>query len=214
MNFAYKLREKLKTDLFSQGDLKALPYPLSDAAIHNGISRALKSKDLVQLKRGVYLFSKKLRRGSISKFVIANKLYTPSYISFESALSYYGLIPESVYTTTSACYQRKSKVFNNELGDFSYDYIPCSDFFLEVTHDLSKGGVLIARPLRALFDLIYLYKKKYQSIEQLEDDLRIESDQLKKVVEKYSVAEMEELAKQYKKKNIIDFHELLIKAFK
>ena len=58
VNFAYKLRENLKVDVFGQTDLKALLYPMSDASIHNGVSRALKSKDLIKLKRGLYLFSK------------------------------------------------------------------------------------------------------------------------------------------------------------
>jgi len=214
MNFAYKLRGEIKRDMFSQNDLKALFYPMTNAALHNGVSRSLKSKNLVKLKRGLYLFSKELRQGSVSKFLIANKMYEPSYVSFESALSYHGLIPEAVYTTTSACVQRKSKNFKNDLGDFSYDYVPCLDFFLGVYHEMEKGGVLIANPLRALFDLIYLRKKRYDSIEEVEEDLRVETFNLKAEVKKYSVREIESLAVQYKKKIIINFYELLIKAFK
>lgn len=214
MNFSYKLREKLKNDLFSHYDLKALLYPASDASIHNGISRAIKSKDLIQLKRGLYLFPQKLRRSSLSKFLIANKLYGPSYISFESALSHYGFIPEAVYTTTSACYQRKKKCFKNELGEFTFEFVPCSDFFLAVTYEKNRDGALIASPLRALFDTIYLYKKKYQSIDQLYEDLRIESHLLREEVSRYSVAEIENLAKLYKKRNVTNFYLLLIKAFK
>ena len=85
---------------------------MSDVAINSGVARSLKSNDFLRLKRGLFLFSKKLRNGSISKLSIANKLYGPSYVSFESALSYHGLIPEAVYTTTSACFQRKSKILN------------------------------------------------------------------------------------------------------
>lgn len=214
MNFAYKLRNEIKADIFSQNDLKAVLVPMSEASIHNGVSRSLKSKDLIQLKRGLYLFSKNLRRGPVSKFLIANKMYGPGYVSFESALSHYGLIPEGVYTTTSACHQRKTKNFVSELGDFSYEYIPCSEFFLAVVHDKVKGGVLIASPIRALFDLIYLRKKQYESIQQLENDLRINLDLLEQEVNQYSVGEIENLAKQYKKKNIMDFYQLLIKAFK
>ena len=93
MNFAYKLRDEIKRDIFSQRDLKALLYPMSDAAIHSGITRCLHSKQILKLKRGFYLFAKKLQRDSISKFLIANKLYDPSYVSFESALSFHGFIP-------------------------------------------------------------------------------------------------------------------------
>lgn len=187
---------------------------MSEASIHNGVSRALKSKDLVRLKRGLYLFSKDLRRGSTSKFLVANKMYGPSYISFESALSFHGLIPEAVYTTTSACYQRKTKNFRNELGEFSYEHVYCSDFYRGIIHDELKGGVLVANPLRALFDLIYLRRKKYQSLDQIEEDLRIERDRLKEEVIKFSVGEIEDLAKQYKKKNVMEVYRVLIKGFK
>lgn len=214
VNFAHKIREDLSVEVFSQNDLKALLHPMSDASIHNGISRALKSKDLIKLKRGLYLFSKRLRKGPVSKLLIANKMYGPSYVSLEFALSHHEMIPEAVYTTTSACYQRKTKVFKNELGDFTYEYIPCSDFFLGVSHDKTKGGVLIASPLRALLDLIYLRKKKYQSVDQMEQDLRIEVGRLKEEINKYSVNDIEMLAQQYKKRNIIETYKLLIKAFK
>jgi predicted transcriptional regulator of viral defense system len=214
VNFAYKLREGLRVDLFSQNDLKALLYPMTNASIHNGVSRALRSKDLLQLKRGLYLFSKNLRRSSLSKFLIANKMYGPSYVSFESALSHYGLIPEGVYTTTSACHQRKTKNFKTELGDFSYEYVPCSDFFQGVIHDKEKGGILIATPLKAFFDLVCLRKKHYQTADEIERDLRIEMSELRAEVSKYSVSEIEELAKQYKKKNVMNIYNLLIRAYK
>jgi hypothetical protein len=214
MSFIHKLRQEVRADIFTSNDLKALLHPMTDAAIHNGVSRSIQAKDIVQLKRGLYLFSKPLRKGSISTFLIANKMYAPSYVSFESALSYHGLIPEGVYTVTSACFQRKSKCFHSELGDFVYEYIPCADFFLGVTYDKSKDGALIASAIRALFDLIYLRKLRYSSLNELEEDLRIELSLLKHEVQKCRLVEMEELAKLYKKKNVMDFHMLLMKEFK
>ena len=214
MNFAYKLRDEIKRDIFSQRDLKALLYPMSDAAIHSGITRCLHSKQILKLKRGLYLFAKKLQRDSISKFLIANKLYDPSYVSFESALSYHGFIPEAVYTTTSACFQKKNKTFSNALGDFSFDYIPTKPFFLGVVSNKQEGGVLIASALKALFDLIYLRRKTYDSVEELESDLRIEKSALEKEVSKFSSLELETLAKSYKKKNIYKFSIMLMRTFK
>lgn len=187
MNFAFKLRDKIDRDVFSQQDLQALLSPTAETAIYNGVTRSLKSGDLIRLKRGLYLFAKKLRRHSVSKFLIANKLYAPSYISFESALSYHGLIPEAVYATTSACCQRKSKVFENELGEFCFDYVPCRPFFMGVENVREKGGVLVANALRALFDLVYLRRKQYNALEDLENDLRIEKDNLGHEVMKFSL---------------------------
>jgi predicted transcriptional regulator of viral defense system len=214
LNFAYRLRREVKRDIFSHQDLKALLYPMSDAAINSGVARSLKSNDFQRLKRGLFLFSKNLRKGSISRLLIANKLYGPSYVSYESALSYHGLIPEAVYTTTSACFQRKNKTFSNELGDFSYDYIPSNPFFMGVINKKEEGGVLIATGLKALFDLIYIRRKSYHSIEELEDDLRIEKSLLQSEVSHFSSFEIETLAKSYKKKNVYQFYLMLVRTFK
>ena len=184
---------------------------MSDAAINSGVARSLKSNDFLRLKRGLFLFSKNLRKGSISKLLIANKLYGPSYVSFESALSYHGLIPEAVYTIASACFQRKTKIFSNELGDFSYDYIPTNPFFMGV---INKEGILIATGLKALFDLIYIRRKSYQTIDELEDDLRIEKSLLQNKISNFSSAEIQTLAKSYKKKNVYQFYEILVRTFK
>lgn len=214
MNFAYKLREEIKRDIFSQQDLKAIFYPMSEKAISSAVARSLKSNDFLSLKRGLFLFSKKLRRGTVSKLSIANKLYGPSYVSFQSALSFHGLIPEAVYTTTSACFQRKNKSFSNGIGDFSYDYIPCDPFFMGVENRKEEGGVLIATALKALFDLIYIRRKNYSSIEDLHRDLRVEEDALKSEVSKFSSSEIETLAKSYKKKNVFAFYLMLVRSFK
>jgi hypothetical protein len=214
MNFAYRLRDEIKRDVFSQKDLKAVLYPMSDVAVHSGITRSLNSKEFLRLKRGLYLFSKDLRRGSISKFLIANKLYNPSYVSFESALSHYGLIPEAVYTTTSACFQRKNKTFSNKLGDFTFDHIPVKNFYMGVVSNKEERGVLIASPLRALFDLIYFRKKDYENFEELYADLRIDEINLKKELAKIPCADLASLAKSYRKKNVYKFYEMLVRTFK
>lgn len=211
MSFTTKLRNKIQSDIFSSSDVRALFYSISEAAIHNGISRGIKSSELIQLRRGLYLFNKSLQKNSVSKFLIANKLYGPSYISFESALSFHGLIPEAVYTTTSACYQRKKKIFENNLGVFSFNYIPCSNFFLDVKYE---NGLLVASPLRALFDYIYFYKKSYVEFDDIVCDLRIERELLFEVVKTYKFNEMQELAELYKKNNVRDFFNLLIMEFK
>lgn len=214
MNFAYRLRGEVKRDIFSQQDLKTLLYPMSDAAINSGVARSLKSKDFLRLKRGLFLFSKNLRKGSISRLLIANKLYGPSYISFESALSYHGLIPEAVYTTSSACFQRKNKIFANELGEFSFDYIPSNPFFMGVVNKKEEGGILIATGLKALFDLVYIRRKDYHSITELEEDLRIEKSLLQNEISNFSSIEIETLAKSYKKKSVYQFYLMLVRTFK
>ena len=113
MDFEYDFREKIGRDVFDIGEARALLHHLSGPAVQNRITRS----GLVNLKKGLYLFPRHLRRETVSRFAVSAKLYGPGYVSFESALSHHGLIPEAVPTTTSACYRRKKKVFDTEVGD-------------------------------------------------------------------------------------------------
>ena len=212
MNFAHKLRARLNSDVFSDRDLYMAHVTGSRAAVLSGLSRSLKSREIIKLKRGVYMFGDNLRIGRISKFVIAGKLYFPSYISFESALAFYGLIPEGVFVTTSACQLSKKKLFKTPLGEFSFDHVPSDVFFMGV-ESLSGNG-LVANPLKALFDLIYLRRKNYDHLEDVESDLRIDPSKLIELSTPYSYDELHVLAHSYRRKNVIRFFECLAREAK
>ena len=113
-----------------------------------------------------------------SNIYLANFLNNQSFISFEAALSHYSLIPEAVYETTSACFQEKKKMFKTTEGIFSFSHSPVTPFFLDVVKD-EQIGFLIANPIRALFDTIYSNRRDYKILGDLEDDLRIDFDELK-----------------------------------
>ena len=73
------------------------------------IRRLIKNKDLFLLSKGLYTDN-----SNISGLYVANAIYGPSYISFDTALSYWGMIPEAVYSVTSATTQKlKKKKYNN-----------------------------------------------------------------------------------------------------
>ena len=76
---------------------------------------------LKKLRRGFYFFADQELNESVL-FLIANKIYSPSYVSFEMALSFYGLIPESVYGITSAT-SNKTYRFKTEIGEFMYSHL-------------------------------------------------------------------------------------------
>jgi len=212
MNFSEKLRLDYSKELFSEQDLKILYPNMSQSSLHSGISRSLRSKDIIKLKRGHYMFAGGLQQKRISKFVIASHLYNPSYISFESALSYHGLIPEAVYVTTSACKQRKYKKFNSVVGDFSYDFIPCVPFFIGVEAvTINEYHCMLANPIKALFDLIYKQRKHYNSLTQIESNLRIEKDLLLDAAADFTEKEIQLLAESYKKNTVKNLSHLLIK---
>lgn len=104
--------------------------------------------------KGYYIFSGLAIKEDVL-FEIANRIYSPSYISFEMALAYYGLIPESVYGITSAS-TRKTSHFRTAIGDFIYRTIrPRLYFGFEL---LKNNGKLfrMASPEKAFIDLFYI----------------------------------------------------------
>lgn len=108
---------------------------------------------LIMLRRGLYATSELRDRVDVTAF--ATKLYAPSYVSLETALSHYGIIPEAVFTTTSVT-TRKTKTFSTPLGMFSYQKIKRAAFGGFDT--IMREGVSfnLATPEKAVVDFLYL----------------------------------------------------------
>ena len=85
----------------------------------------------------------------------SNRIYHPSYISMETALSYYGLIPETVYTTT-AVGTLKTKSFDTPLGAFSYRHLKPALFFGYRLLDWKGFPIKMAEPEKVILDYFYL----------------------------------------------------------
>ena len=138
----------------------------------------VKEGKLIRLKRGWFCVNPKYSKKSINHGVVANVLYDgPSYVSIETALSYYGLIPERTMGMTSVVTGR-SKTFKTPIGWFSYKSIPEDLFPIGVR---SVDGYLMASPEKALCD--YLYTRKDLRIyspktlaSYLEEDVRFDFD--------------------------------------
>lgn len=147
------------------------------------IKRAIHKGYLTPIRRDLYLI-KNAKRESIDSFEIATIIYGPSYVSFESALSYHGWIPEAVRTTTCASVKR-AKEFETPIGVFSYEHIPIRAFPFGVEqHKKDAVMLLIASPMKALADIIYTRKRTWESIEDLSEDLRIERESIQSVDKK------------------------------
>ena len=78
------------------------------------VNRAVKSGELLRLQRGLYMLADRYRTQGNHPFALAQALSPGSYISFETALSYHGWIPEKVYITASVVPGRKSRRYENE----------------------------------------------------------------------------------------------------
>lgn len=143
--------------------------------------------ELIRLKRAVYALGADYRDHPLNIFFVANMLHKPSYVSYEYALSYHGLIPERVYAITSATTYR-SETYVTEIGTFNYRKIPLKAYSIGVDwkFDQQDGGYMIATAEKALCDLVYADQrvcgiKRDEILEYLEDDLRIEWAEVKKL---------------------------------
>ncbi|MGE3319925.1 MAG: hypothetical protein AB7I18_11590 [Candidatus Berkiella sp.] len=170
----------LANKLFTHDDLRQL-LEGTDASRYALVNKALNKGQIVQLKRGVYVMSNKLLRQPLSQFFIASQMIPHSYVSFENALSFHGWIPEGVKMVSSVIHQGRSKAFETPLGEFQYIVIPINqyEFLTGVSRvTLEDQPFLMASPLRALTDLVYEKKLKWQSLDYLVNAMRIDLDNL------------------------------------
>jgi hypothetical protein len=139
------------------------------------IRRMVKNGVLIRLKNGFYLIADKIKQGPdtiIPYEQVANLLYGPSYVSLEWALSFYGIIPERVYSITSMSLGR-SKKYYTPVGDFFYHRLNSDIYSIGVEQKQSSGfvgGFLMASPEKALADLVFVTCKGL-SKEQLKSEL-------------------------------------------
>jgi len=147
--FAAKIKGK-KLYLFGANDIRAL-FGLSAVAAASLLHRYKKQGFILQVKRGLYVFPDALP----PDLYLANKLYSPSYISLEFALSYYGVIPETVYEITSVT-TKATRRFKALEKIFSFRKIKKSAY---TGYSLGKQGGLsfyIADAEKAFVDANYL----------------------------------------------------------
>ena len=141
---------------------------------------------LIRLKRGLYVVNPQYSGKMLSSELIANHLYTPSYVSMSSALRYYGLIPETVYTHQSMTIKH-SRSFNTPIGYYDYKQISRKAFSVGI-RSVHKGdfAFLIASPEKALCDLIAnssMVNLRYMKDVEiyLEQDIRMDMDEFYKM---------------------------------
>lgn len=145
------------------------------------IKRFIQESYLLPIKKDFYLIQNLNRKLALNLFEIAPLIYGPSCISFESALSHFGWIPEAVRTTTCACVKRK-KEFETPVGVFSYERIPIEIFSVGITQQIYESTTLfIASPIKAIADMIYARKRTWSTIDHLCEDLRIEFENIETI---------------------------------
>lgn len=120
------------------------------------LSRWVRDGRLIQLRRGLYAMAPVWRKVEPHPFLIANRLQRGSYVSSQSALAFYGLIPEHVPVVTSVGPGRPETV-RNPLGAFQFNHLARQLLYgysqIEVA---PKQLAFVASPEKALLDLIHL----------------------------------------------------------
>ena len=174
------------------------------------VKRALARNELIRLKRGLYCLGPDFRRKKLNSYVAAQLVYSPSYVSLESALGYHRLIPEAVYSITSVSTRRKAR-FDTPIGVFEYFSVPARVFQEGVLRvEDGEEAFLIASPLKAILDYVYVHKKEWNSASALSADLRIDDDFL----DSLSREELERVGAVFCSKRISRFVKMLTKGLR
>lgn len=149
------------------------------------VNRALKAEELIRIRRGLYVLPPKYRTEPPHPFAVAQAIEPGSYVSFETALSTHGWIPEGVRVTASVVPGRKSSLLEHPLlGSFTFHPLALhKEHFLELIERRQFGSqtAWVAKPLRALMDLVTLRKLEWQGLAWLTDGMRIDLQLLRKV---------------------------------
>ena len=138
-----------ETGLLLAGDVKP-------AEVRRQLSRWTKAGRLYQLRRGLYALAPPYRKARPHPFLIANHMVRGSYVSLQSALAFYGLIPEQAPIITSVTTARPGH-WETPLGNYDFRHIKTELFRDYCLTDLDNTQqAFIATPEKALLDLVYL----------------------------------------------------------
>jgi hypothetical protein len=149
------------------------------------ISELVRKGELISLRRGLYIPGPEVDLPSPDILLIANHMRGPSYVSLESALSFWGMIPERVYETSSVTL-KTAKTYETEVGRFSYRHLsaPYYSFGVQRVELAPQQMALIATREKALCDKIVLtsgvlLRSITQTRDFLLEDLRLDEDELR-----------------------------------
>ena len=140
------------------------------------------------VKKGLYVAGPALNVDRKPEpFLLANHILGPSYVSVETALAYYGLIPERVYEIASMTTQARRK-FNTPLGTFTYARLPLPYYAFGIRSEKLADDqyAMVASPEKALCDKIIttsglLIRSKKTARDFLLENMRMDEEALKRL---------------------------------
>ena len=118
-------------------------------------SRWTQSGRLYQLRRGLYAIAPPYQKVKPHPFLVANHLLKASYVSLQSALAFYGLIPDTIQRILSVGAGRPVR-FETQMGTYEYRHVKTEVLRGYRMMDLHGQQALVATPEKAILDLVYL----------------------------------------------------------
>ena len=176
------------------------------------LSLLCENGEVIRVRKGLYVpGSRHGEEPPVAPLVLSGLVYGPSYVSMETALEHYGLIPERVEEITCIT-SKRAKLFDTPVGRFHYDPVNERVFALGIRLEQTRGGCyFLAEPEKALCDRLARIPglsavRDMQAT--LEDNLRVEVDV---VVRTFRLPLVEEIADAYRKRSVSAFHRWLAK---
>lgn len=176
----------MKSELDILGNVPVMTEAISSlypqlAEKNNKVMELERKGLIIRLRRGLYVVNPEQNGVPLCLGLIANHIYAPSYVSMQSALRHYGLIPESVYSTQSMTF-KLAKSYDTPVGHFTYTHADKAAFHIGLRIEREGGAAYVmATPEKALCDLVahtphlkLRYVKEARTY--LEDDIRMDMD--------------------------------------
>ncbi len=194
------------TGIFTQPEVAAV-LEGSPFSRHALIKRALAGGEILGIRRGLYCLAPRYQKSPVSVYALAQRVHGPSYVSMETALAYHGWIPEAVHACTCACHGN-AREFDTPLGLFLYIRVPQRIFHTGVERCVDRSGnvFLMASPVKALADYVYVRRPDGNGISEIAESLRIEpedwasvpSGQIDELLDNYSNRRVRGFLKSWK----------------
>ena len=196
MEFDHLLEIVKDEPVFETGLLLAGKVDPKD--VRRQLSRWTQTGRILQLRRGLYTLSPTFQKVQPHPFVVANHLVRSSYVSLQSALAYYGLIPEYVARVMSVTTGRPGH-WDTPLGSYAFQHIKIGMFQGYRLLTLTAGqAAFVAMPEKALLDLVYLQpggdSKEYLSELRLQKLESMDLTELKRQVDLYGSSKLRRAA--------------------
>ena len=176
VNIVGLISKKANSPFFTGETLRSIDRLTDKKTIVSELKKEIELEQVWKLKKDLYCINEKYWQRPSSQYEVALLLEGDSYVTGLAALSYYGLIPEAIFTTT--CFSSNEKSYVNKFGSFFYSKVP--PHFLKFGVE-NKNRCRMSTPLKAILDYAWQGNHFWQNRGALLLDLRIDEEDSHKI---------------------------------